>query len=86
MPENSRFFGIVISMPPNDHLPPHFHATYGGSSARINLESGALMAGRLPPRILGLVVEWAQLHREELRVDWELARSRRPPNRIAPLE
>jgi hypothetical protein len=86
MPEISRFFGIVIFMPPNDHLPPHFHATYGGTSATIELESGALMAGRLPPRILGLVAEWSALHREELRVDWELTRARRPLNRIAPLE
>jgi|GEM_PF-2334583 len=28
MPEISRFFGIVIRMYFNDHLPPHFHADY----------------------------------------------------------
>lgn len=28
MPEVSRFFGIVIFMNYNDHLPPHFHAKY----------------------------------------------------------
>jgi hypothetical protein len=86
MPEICRFFGIVIKMPPNDHLPPHFHATYGGKKATINLESGSLMAGRLPPRILGFITEWTVLHREELRTNWNLIRERRPVKRIAPLE
>lgn len=29
MPELSRFFGIVIRMYIQDHVPPHFHAEYG---------------------------------------------------------
>jgi len=29
MPEISRFFGIIIRMYFNDHVPPHFHAHYG---------------------------------------------------------
>ncbi|MCC7358009.1 MAG: DUF4160 domain-containing protein [Anaerolineales bacterium] len=29
MPTISEFFGIVIRMYFNDHLPPHFHAFYG---------------------------------------------------------
>ncbi len=28
MPEVSRFFGLVISMFHDDHLPPHFHVKY----------------------------------------------------------
>jgi hypothetical protein len=35
MPEISRFFGIVITMYHEDHAPPHFHARYGESRARI---------------------------------------------------
>ncbi|MFQ5754137.1 MAG: DUF4160 domain-containing protein, partial [bacterium] len=26
MPEISRFYGIIIKMYFNDHVPPHFHA------------------------------------------------------------
>lgn len=28
MPVIARFFGIIIKMYFNDHLPPHFHAIY----------------------------------------------------------
>lgn len=86
MPEVSRFFGVVIRMFFNDHEPPHFHAVYGEHEALIEIETLALYRGRLPGRALGLVIEWAQLHREELRQDWELARSGRSVRPIAPLE
>jgi hypothetical protein len=32
-----------------------------------------VIAGKLSPRVLGLVTEWAALHREELLEEWELA-------------
>ena len=86
MPEISRFFGIVIKMQPNDHLPPHFHAQYGGSVARVAIDSGALLGGRLPPRIVGFLAEWASLHRDELKQNWQRLRKGLPPLRIAPLE
>ena len=86
MPEISRFFGIVIRMFHNDHAPPHFHAEYGEHEAVIEIESLAVYAGSLPRRALGLVREWASLHREELRQDWTLARTGQVPSRIAPLE
>jgi len=35
---------------------------------------------------MGLVVEWALQHRDELLEDWRLARESAPLNRIAPLE
>jgi hypothetical protein len=86
VPEISRFFGIVIRMFYNDHAPPHFHAEYGEHEALIEIESLAVYAGYLPNRALGLVREWAGLHREELRQDWTLARTGQVPSRIAPLE
>jgi hypothetical protein len=86
MPEISRFFGIVIAMFYNDHDPPHFHVRYGSQKAILGIDSLALIAGRLSPRVLGLVTEWATLHQAELRRDWELARQQAPLNPIAPLE
>jgi hypothetical protein len=33
-----------------------------------------------------MVVEWAAVHQEELRQNWQLARMQEPLNKIAPLE
>jgi len=54
MPEISRFYGIIIRMFFNDHLPPHLHAEYGEQEVLIDINSLAVFAGKLPPRALGL--------------------------------
>ncbi len=59
MPEISRFLGIVIKMFFDDHSPPHFHAYYGDSEASFSIDSLTILKGNLPPRIKGLVIEWA---------------------------
>ena len=64
MPEISRFYGIVIAMFYNDHTPPHFHARYGDQRAIISIDTLTVLRGRLSPRLLGLVTEWAALHQE----------------------
>src|SRR5438132_8116666 len=66
MPEISRFFGIVVQMYYDDHEPPHFHVRYSGQKALIEIETLALLRGRLSPRALGLVVERPARHRAEL--------------------
>lgn len=86
MPEISRFFGIIVAMYYDDHPPPHFHVRYGEHRAILEIEPVALLAGTLPPRVLGLVIEWATLHREELEQNWHHAREQAPLNPIAPLE
>ncbi len=86
MPELSRFFGIVIAMFFSDHPPPHFHARYGGQKAIISIESLAVLEGELSPRVLGLVTEWAALHRAELEANWRRAERQAPLVPIAPLE
>lgn len=57
MPEICRFLGIVISMNYNDHAPPHLHARCGGDKAMLDIRTLRVIDGRLPPRVLGLVVE-----------------------------
>ena len=86
MPEISRFFGIIIRMYFNDHLPPHFHAHYCEHQIEIAIETLEVLKGKLPSRVLGLVLEWASLHRDELRTDWERARNEEPLEPIQPLE
>ena len=86
MPELSRFFGVVIRMHYNDHAPPHLHARYGGDRAAIALRGFGVLEGSLPPRVLGLVIEWAAQHQDELLADWARAARRLPLVPIAPLE
>ncbi len=86
MPEISRFFGIVIRMYYDEHLPPHFHAEYGEHHALVDINTLAVMFSSLSPRALGLVMEWAALHQEELRTQWDRARNLQPLGRIAPLQ
>jgi hypothetical protein len=86
MPELSRFFGIIIAMFYDDHAPPHFHVRYGRYRAIIAIETLALIAGDMPPRARGLVVEWATMHQDELREAWRLAVLHAPLQPIAPLE
>ena len=86
MPEICRFLGIIITMNYNDHAPPHFPARYGSEQAIIEIATLQLLGGRLSPRVMGLVAEWALRHRNELLDNWRLARESAPLNRIAPLE
>jgi len=81
-----RFFGIVIRMYYNDHAPPHFHVRYADQKALIAIDTLALLKGQLSPRALGLVTEWAALHRAELMEDWNRARAEMDLKPIAPLE
>jgi hypothetical protein len=86
MPEISRFFGIIIAIYYNDHPPPHFHVRYGQQKAIIEIQSLSILAGKLSPRALGLVIEWAASHQAELQQNWELARQQEPLESIQPLE
>ena len=86
MPEISRFLGIIITMYYNDHPPPHFHVRYNQQKAIIDIDTLSILEGKLSPRILGLVIEWAALHQTELMQNWELARLQSPLEPITPLE
>jgi hypothetical protein len=85
VPEICRFLGIVVRMYFADHETPHFHACYADASGRFDIETLRMLDGDLPARVRGLVVEWASLHRDELRDDWERARRHEPLRRIEPL-
>ncbi|MCE2721333.1 MAG: DUF4160 domain-containing protein [Dolichospermum sp.] len=86
MPEISRFLGIIITMYYNDHPPPHFHVRYNQQKAIIDIETLSILEGKISPRILGLVIEWAAIHKTELMQNWELARLQVPLEPITPLE
>ena len=79
MPEVARFYGIVVKMFFGDHPPPHFHAVYGEHVGLFNVDTLKMMEGDLPNRARGLVVEWAHLHKEELKRMWESQEFRKLP-------
>lgn len=86
MPEISRFFGVVIKMFFDDHNPPHFHAEYGEAHGQVDIRTLSVFGGRLPPRVTGLVIEWATLHQHDLMENWERARAQKALRKIDPLE
>jgi hypothetical protein len=45
----------------------------------------AVISGKLPPRAMGLVAEWASLHQQELHALWDKARKQEPLGRLEPL-
>jgi hypothetical protein len=85
VPRISAFYGIVITMYWRDHPPAHFHATYAGQVAEVEIESLEVLDGWLPPRALRLVIEWAGMHQDELRANWTRARAHERLSAIDPL-
>ena len=86
MPELSRFYGIIIRMYYDDHPPPHFHAVYQGEEVQVDIQTLEVMKGRIRRRALVLVLEWAALHRDELRRAWDVTSRNQEPDKIEPLD
>ncbi len=84
MPEISRFFGIIIKMYMigREHNPPHIHALYGEYVGMIEIATGRVLGGDLPPRALKLTYEWIGEHRQELLDIWNTQQF----NKLPPLE
>jgi len=70
MPEIARFYGIIIKLFFGDHPPPHFHAVYGEYVGLFNIETLEMIEGDLPDRARKLVIEWAEIHKDELSEMW----------------
>ena len=85
MPLISLFLGIRITMYYDDHNPPHFHADYAGHKALVDIQDCCVIRGSLPNRQLRFVLAWAELHKDELMQNWELAQDGVEPVAIDPL-
>jgi len=86
MPIISVFYGIIIRMFFDEHAPPHFHAEYGEFKAAVDILSMEITGRKLPRRAQELVLDWAELHRDELMINWELCRQHQEPKKIEPLQ
>ena len=73
MPVLSRFYGIIIRMyfQLAEHNPPHIHAIYGEEVAAVDIQTGEVLEGHLPPKALAMVREWITIHKDDLLRIWE---------------
>ena len=73
MPILSKFYGITIRMyfQQSEHNPPHIHALYGEDIAAVEIQTGDILEGNLPPKALSMVREWTELHKNDLLQIWK---------------
>ena len=73
MPILSKFYGITIRMyfQQSEHNPPHIHALYGDDIAAVEIQTGDILEGNLPPKALSMVREWTELHKNDLLQIWK---------------
>jgi len=86
MPEICRFLGIIIAMYYKEHNPPHFHVRYNKYKAVIAIKELSILEGQLPPKVLGLIIEWASKNQNALIDDWHLSEKFAELKKIPPLE
>ena len=48
--------------------------------------SDGVVKGEMPGRALKMILEWLEMHREELLSNWEKAQNGMPLNKIEPLK
>lgn len=85
MPTISTFRGIKISMYWADHMPPHFHATYGSEEILVSIRDLEVLEGNFPGKQLKMVLGWAAMRQEQLLENWELAVQKQELFAIEPL-
>ena len=69
----------------DEHNPPHFHAIYNGLDGSFSINPLKYSKGELPSRIVGLVIEWADMHKEELLDNWSILKETGKYKKIKPL-
>ena len=84
MPVLSKFYGIIIRMyfQQAEHNPPHIHALYGDDMAEVDIRTGEIIEGSLPPKAVAMVREWIEINRKDLLHMWETQEFKK----LSPLE
>lgn len=86
MPVIAAFLGMIIRVYHSDHNPPHIHVQYGDCDAILEIKSGRILYGKLPPRLQRLISEWIKNRRRDIMKAWEDAQSHCVPRRVKPLD
>jgi len=69
-----------------EHNLPHIHTKYQEYDAVFELEDGNLIEGNFPKNKTKLVQAWIELHRDELKANWQLAVTGSKIYQIEPLK
>lgn len=85
MPTISMFRGIRITMYWADHMPPHFHATYGGEEVIVSIKDVEVLDETLPNKQLKMLLGWAAMRQDQLMDNWDLAEKKQELFPIEPL-
>lgn len=85
MPAISMLRGIRITMYWADHMPPHFHATYGGEEVIVSIKDVEVLDGTLPNKQLKMLLGWAAMRQDQLMDNWDLAEKKQELFPIEPL-
>ncbi len=88
MPTLSMFYGIIVRMfaeKNGQHNTPHLHAKFGEHEIVVDLESHVI-EGHFPKGKMDLLLAWMEIHRDELKANWELLSSGEPAFKIEPLK
>ena len=62
------------------------HVRHGNEEMVIEIGTLQVLGGDIPPRALGLVIEWAFQHKDELLNNWELAKANQAPKKNRAIE
>lgn len=54
--------------------------------ATVDIQALTVSSGQLPRRAQELVLDWAELHQQELLEDWQLCMDKQQPKQIEPLK
>jgi len=76
MPTIAMFYGIIVRMfffDTDKHHCPHVHVEYQNYVAVYAIETGEVLAGKLPPSKHKLMLAWMEIHQDALMADWVLA-------------
>ena len=71
MSEISTFLGLTIYMYFDGYSTPHFQVLYNGRHGEFSISTLNYSKGNLPPKVVGLVIDWAELHKNDLLANWE---------------
>lgn len=80
-------FGIVVYTYRElggKHKLPHVHAMFSGDEIVVSLE-GEILEGSIPKSKLKLLLAWMEIHKDELRANWDLLSAGEQSFRIDPL-
>ncbi len=83
----SAFYGMKITMKPDEIVPPHFDVQYNEQQAILSVATGELLQGNISKRGLKLVREWTNLHRTKLLDNFKELQKKNPQlMKIEPLD